>query len=170
MLFRSQSYSYAPTLSNVWTSSSGGINTQSVLPNYYSIYTTHDAAANLYIGISDSTREMGPVSDNFFKSVVSVKNYLLNKDHFSSYTNYGVYISVVNPANNTFYSIRNPVNNTSFQNGSSFAISETFYYNSGGVSFLTALYKATFNCKLYNSTGDSILLTNGEVVSTLTKC
>lgn len=162
----SQGYSYSPSINNVWTSSSGGLQTSPSLPHYYVLHTTHNGASNFYVRLSDSTRVTAPVSDNYYKSFVSVKNYPFAKQQYDAV---GVYISVTNPANSVAYFSINPLNGNSFQNGSTFNISETFYYNQNGSSFLTALYKATVNCKLYNSSGDSIQLTNGEIVSTFSK-
>ncbi|HRH09998.1 MAG TPA: hypothetical protein PLU73_00710 [Bacteroidia bacterium] len=165
----SQSYSYIPVIGNVWSSSSGGLSTQPFLPNYYSVYSTINGGSNFYISIGDSTRQTSPVSEAFFKSLLAVKSFPFSKESMWSSKQVGVFISVKNPANNEVYKSVNPVNNTSFQSGSSFIINENFFYTSQGSSYLDCIFKATVNCKLYSGTGDSIQLSNGEIVSTLTK-
>lgn len=165
----SQSYSFIPVVGNVWSTSSGGLSTQSVMPNYYSVFTTINGGSNFYISVGDSTRQTSPVSDAFFKGLLAIKSYPFSKESMWSNTQVGVFISVKNPANNLVYKSVNPVNNASFQNGSNFNITDNYFYSSQGSSYLDCIFKATINCKLYNSTGDSIQLSNGEIVSTLTK-
>lgn len=165
----SQSYSFIPVVGNVWSTGSGGLSTQSLMPNYYSVYSTINGGSNFYISVGDSTRQTSPVSDAFFKSLLAIKSYPFSKESMWSNTQVGVFISVKNPSDNVVYQSVNPVNNKSFQNGSNFSIADNFFYNSQGSSYLNCIFKAIVSCKLYNSTGDSIQLTNGEIVSTLTK-
>lgn len=165
----SQSYSFTPVVGSVWSTSSGGLSTQSPLPNYYSVYTTVNGGSAFYISVGDSTRQTGPVTDAFFKSLLAVKSYSFSKESMWSSKHVGVFISVKNPSNNEIYQSVNPLNNNSFQSGSNFNFTENFFYTPQGSSYLSCIFKATVNCKLYNSAGDSIQLSNGEIVSTLSK-
>lgn len=164
------SYSFFPTQC-FWDGSYGGLGFGS--PNFYSNhrYTgSQPNGTNFDVWKSDTTSQsVFPPSSSFFRNYlkVGIVPYSKFANSANLYDNCGMAIRITDYSN-VFWS-SNPLNSNykSFQtSNSSFNIVEVSEYTNSSSRF-TVKFKATFNCKLYNSSGDSIYLTNGEMIINL---
>lgn len=157
-------YSLTKPSSGLWSSGSFNIFQTGSLPNYYSTDKTYDPAPGFYLCIQDSTTETStPLSSAYFRSFLSVKDY-----SFLPYYNYppkhaGVILHLKDNSN-VNWSTYNQTNPNFIQQGSIFKIIETVEYSPSS-TLVNIKFKAIFNCKLYNTSGDSTMLTNGEMIT-----
>jgi len=162
------SVNYDYSGSGVWFSGTPSLSLQSPSPNYYTQSNTYNTSTKTNVFVlskKDSTTQSGrPVSSTYFTNFFKVQNY----SYASALTipvikTKGIFIKIKDNSN-VYWSSINPVNSTSFQNGSTFNIVDKVEFIEVAPS-TTIKFKATFNCKLYNSVGDSIMLTNGETIT-----
>jgi hypothetical protein len=108
------------------------------------------------------------ITDSYFRNYVAVKNirYSNGQTNFSFVTDLGVILTTtLNGVSwSTFKS-----QGVSFQSGSTFSITEVFEFSLPGSPNLNRMFKANFNCKLYNNLGDSAFATNGELILEMKK-
>lgn len=157
---------YSYNGNNFWFSGSANVGTQSA-SNYYvqsNNYNSNTATSVFLLSKKDTTTQGSHVSDAYFRNFIKTMGYPYAKALTGiDVKTKGIYIKVKDNANMYWTSI-NPVNSTSFQNTSAFNILEKVEFVEVSPS-LTVKFKAKFNCKLYNTLGDSIMLTNGETIT-----
>lgn len=165
-------YNYTVPAIGTWYASSGGLNIQPSLPNYYSKVVNYynNGGQNVFIITKkDSTNETTtPISEGFFRNYLKKGNHNYARSTSGSlFETCGINISVKDNAGIWWYTV-NPNNGKSIQTiTSSFNITDVFEYSD--FSNLNIKYKNTFSCKLYNSSGDSVYLTSGKMLVHLSK-
>jgi hypothetical protein len=123
----------------------------------------------LQVWKSDTTTSNSlPINLVKFKHLFKLGNTSYSKwaNGANVFDNCGVAIRL-SDYNNVYWST-NPLssNYKSFQDSSVFNITDTLeYINSSGR--FSIKFKANFKCKLYNFVGDSIYLSNGEIITNL---
>jgi len=155
-------YNLTAPSNGAWAMGARSIETNSGL-HYYKTWDTYQPAPGFTLCVSDTTQfTSAPVSDIWFKQFLTTKSYSYSPQNLLQNYKYGtgIYMTTADNSSVFWYSV-NPVN-PSYQNGSTFQIIEKQEYNEAGQ--LNIIFKATFNCKMYNSTGDSLALTNGEMI------
>jgi len=131
--------------------------------NYYKTWDTYQPSPGFNLCVADTAPVASiPVSDAWYKQFLTVKNYSYSP--LNLYQNYtyetGIYMDTKDNSS-VFWHTVNPIK-PSYQNGSAFQITEKVEYTSSGK--LNIIFKAIFNCKMYNNSGDSLALTNGEMI------
>lgn len=160
-------YSLEAPQNGVWAAGSGGIQNFGIMPNYYRQWHNYQPTPGAFLYIQDTTTQTTePVSATYYRSFLSKKDYLFlpeNPMGISAINTLGsgVYF-YTNDNSQVNWSTVNSANPNSNQNGSTFKIIETAEYN---IPEQEIIFKATFNLKLFNNTGDSLMLTNGEMIS-----
>lgn len=152
----------APT-NGAWSGGSQSVYTYPS-PNYFKITQTYQPQPGFTLCIEDSTSEtVTPLSATYFRIFLTKRNYSYSPVNLVGQSNYsGIYFTT-NDNSQVFWSTVNSTNANSNQNGSSFTIIETAEYTQQSTQNI--IFKATFNCKLYNNAGDSLMLTNGEMIT-----
>lgn len=155
----SQSFSYVAPQNGIWSAGSDNLS-----QGYYKQWSTIQQSNWFTISITDTTSETtSPVSKAYYRNFIKSKSYVFSTVNFLNFSNFssGVYIEVQDTSGVNWKTV-NP-NGFSNHNGSYFIINQTAEYEQ--MSNFDIKYKATFTCKLYNSNGDSTMLTNGEIAT-----
>lgn len=158
-------YSFQASAGNLWFSGVNNVTTQSS-SKYYTQSNTYNSSSKTGIFIltkRDTTSQSPKVNDTYFKNFLKTQTYSISSLPATSNDPRGIYISVKDNSNVMWYSI-NPVTSKGFQSGSFFKVVEKVEFMEVAPN-LTIKFKANFNCKLYNAAGDSLMLTNGEIIT-----
>lgn len=160
-------YTLEAPQNGVWAGGSYVIEDIGIMPNYYKTYDTYQPSPGCFLCVQDSTTQTTrPLSAEYYRNFLSKKDYLfLPKSPLGNTgdcRSRGVYF-YTNDNSQVNWSTVNSTNPNSNQNGSTFKIIETAEYTQQSKQQI--IFKATFNLKLFNSTGDSVMLTNGEMIT-----
>lgn len=166
-------YSYTPSLS----SASGGYYGPSIgqpFRYYSSIFQMYNGNPSPSFSVFKSDtilRTFTVFNDSVFVSLNKTGNYKYALTTSSgNIDNFGIRLSFTDNNNVNWSTVRTYPLKPYQPNTSTFNIIETANYLTQSSSPKREVkYKATFGCKLYNNTGDSIFIQNGEITGTTTK-
>lgn len=164
-------YSFTAPVSGLWaTGYDATIFTQPSMPNY--IYTSksvyQNSAVSFQLQMADTTRQSGSLTDNTFRTFIQQKNYNYATSAVqSSLGSLNLKMDFKDNASTNWSTVKS--SGSTLQAGSSFSITQVGEYTAAGNTDITRKIKATFNCKVYNSSGDSLNVTNGELILSINK-
>jgi hypothetical protein len=174
--FATTDYSFTPSLAYCTGLYYGPFNSGGTFRSYNSIFKTFNNTTSPVLTIfkNDSIlRTFTSFNDSVFIALNTPKyyNYISNPS-LGTANSYGIRIEFID-SNNVLWSTLKQTPGLTFQPSTSlFQITDAdsfSQYAPSQASRTSVKYKANFACKLFNNAGDSIYITNGNVIALNTK-